>query len=202
MTGNAKLHPLEAAALGIDPESQVAKPQVKEGEMPRNRLSQTLLEKPQIESILPHLKDDRETTIEIVAEKPWHRTFAYMLLQGMTLKACADQFDCSVAHLVTLRKQPWFKRVCEQLAEIHFGGDLFGMMEGAAFDCITVLHDLAVGAKKEEVQKSAASDLLDKFFKYRPVKEKPVVIDPQQELERLNAELAVLEGEELNHKLT
>lgn len=180
----AKLHPLEAAALGLDEDEAPTRP-----------------DNGRVTSILPSLKDDRESGVVILKEAPWHRSLAYMLLNGMSQRECAKQFDKHPQYISQIRQQEWFKNICAQLAEIHFGGDLMGLLEGAAFDAVNTLQDLAVGAESESVRASSASTLLDKHLKYRKENKPQASDNPEQEIKRMDEEISRLEGEETNHKL-
>jgi len=178
MSTTRKLHPLEAAALGVDVHSTIVEK-----------------EKSTVESILPHLHDERECTNIVQKEKPWHRSLAYLLLQGVPQNECAKQFDCSPQMISILRRQEWFKALLVQLADLNFSGDMFGILEGAAFESITVLHDIALGGKSEQVRVSAATTLLDKFLKHQRPKETKPHDSPQAELDELDREIAALENE-------
>ena len=153
-----------------------------------------------VQSILPALNNNAGT-VTVVKEKPWHRSLAYMRLQGVSKKQCAKEFDCSVQQVINVSAQPWFKQICVELADIHFAGDMFGMLESAAFDAVQTLNELAVGAESETVRRASASDLLDKFLKHRKPAEDKTPDNPEQELKQLDEELERLEGDEATHKL-
>lgn len=143
-----------------------------------------------ITPILPEFKDETAPpAYEVVNEQPWHRSCAYMMLQGHSNKECAEMFGKTQGHISQLKKQQWFKSLLAQLAEIHFDNDVAGLLENAAYDAISTLTDLAVGAKSESVRRSAASDLLDKFLKNQPVKNETPHENPAAELEQLDEEI-------------
>lgn len=150
----------------------------------------------EIESIIPHLQCSLEPSVEILNEKPWHRQLAYALLRGATMKECAQMFDKTVAHISQVRRQPWFKKVAAEIADLDRDMDALELLKGSVVTAIETLNDLALGAKSESVRRSAASDLLDKYLKSNPEPQAAEVIDPRAEAKRLEEEIKRLESEE------
>lgn len=141
----------------------------------------------------PPMKDSGEPQYEVQNEKPWHRTLAYLLLQGKSAVDAAKTLNKTPVHIREVRKQAWFKELLAELASIHFDNDVAGLLEGAALEAITTLSELATTAKSESVKRAAASDLLDKYLrnKVTPVKETPD--DPKAEMDQIDQEIKALE---------
>ena len=148
-----------------------------------------------IQPSLPAFEDKRKPNPnhDPKSEQPWHRALAYMLLQGNSNKECAKYFEKTPARIYQLKKTPWFKSLLAQLADIHFENDVAGLLQNAAFDAISTLSDLALGAESESVRRSAASDLLNQHLKTSIPVAKEAAADPKQELDNLNEEIERLE---------
>jgi len=119
-----------------------------------------------------------------------------MLLTGAKLSTCAKEFKKSVSHLSQIRKQGWFKQITTELADMHFGGSVDGLLEGAASDAVIVLHELAIGSQQENTRVRAASELMKAYLGNKPVKRDPLPENPKQALDQINEELAILQREE------
>ena len=126
-------------------------------------------------------------------EKPWHRTLAYLLLQGQSAIEAGKTLGKTPEHIRQVRKQEWFKTLLAELASIHFNNDVSGLLEGAALESINTLSQLASGAKSEAVRRAAASDLLDKYLRNKVNKTDDKPNDPKAELEALENEIKELE---------
>lgn len=151
------------------------------------------IEEPATITPLPAFTDNRRPpAYEVANEQPWHRSCAYMLLQGHSDGEVAKYFDKKQATITNLKKQPWFKTLLSQLAEHHFDDDITGLLKNSAYDAISTLTDLTTGAKSESVRRAAASDLLDKFLKHVPQEPEETAADPQEELDRLENEIKTL----------
>lgn len=129
-------------------------------------------------------------------EQPWHRLFIYALLQGATLKQCAEEFNKSREYLSALKRQPWFQKLMVEIADQKFENNITGLLSGAAVGAVETLVELAAEAESESVRRSAASDLLSSYFKHKPPDAPTTTEDPQAEAEQLDAEIALLEERE------
>ena len=154
-----------------------------------------------IESIVPALHDNYEAKYDVKTEKPWHRSFAYMLLQGCSIVECAEHFQMTHQHLQQVKKQEWFKVLTTKLAAAHFEDDVIGLLKSSAVTAITTLDELATSAESETVRGNAANNLLDKFLRHQPPPPPPTVDDPVQEARMLDEEIAQLEEEEQRHEM-
>lgn len=139
-------------------------------------------------NVIP-LRTDKQSSVVIINEKPWHRSLAYKLLEGVTDGDCAKQFDKSVQQVRNVKLQPWFKELVGELSEQHFENNIAGLLEGAAVDSILTLQNLATNGKSEAIKRMAASDLLDKHLKIREVKTPEPEEDTEEALDRINKEL-------------
>lgn len=141
----------------------------------------------------PTINDSCEASYEVQNEKPWHRTLAYLLLQGQSAIEAGKALGKTPEHIRQVRKQEWFKSLLAELASIHFNNDVSGLLEGAALESITTLSQLASGAKSEAVRRAAASDLLDKYLRNKVTKTDDKPNDPKAELEALESQIKELE---------
>lgn len=149
-----------------------------------------------VESIVPSLQSDLQPTYDVKNEKPWHRSYAYMLLNGHTIKDCAEHFQLTPHHLAQVKKQEWFKRLTADLAAAHFEDDVAGLLKGAAIEAVTTMVELSQTAESESVRQAASNNLLEKYLKNKPPPAPDVPDDPVQEAAMLDAEIDMLEEQE------
>lgn len=147
----------------------------------------------QITPIAPALKNTSQPSYEVQNEQAWHRSLAYMLLQGETCRTCAKYFGKTSQHITQVRKQPWFKDLLAELSELHFDNNVAKLLQSCAVEAVTSLTDLAIGAESEAVRRSAASDLLKMHLQNVPARKNDSEEDPEKEVQRLDAELERLE---------
>lgn len=137
---------------------------------------------------IPTLHDERPTSVHIQKEQPWHRPLAYMLMQGKSNTECAAQFNVTPQTISNVRGQKWFQSIIAELAAIHGGDSISGLLQNAAFTALETLVDLSQNAESESVRARSAGELLNQYLKNKPAPEPPKSENPQQELEQLKAE--------------
>ena len=146
-------------------------------------------------NIVP-LKTNTKTQRTIINEQPWHRQFAYKLLEGKSLTQCAKIFDKSPSYLTGLKAQHWFKELITELAEQSFENDIASLLEGEAASAILTLAELAQNGKNESIRIKSASELLDKHIKLRPPPKPPTEEDPKKAMAAIEAELKRLKKQD------
>lgn len=128
-------------------------------------------------------------------EKPVHRTIAYLLLKGNSQREVAEIVGCGEVTISKLCSAKWFKQLLATLAQLNGGSEVQALMQGAASGAALVLIE-QLNAKDEKVRQSAATQILDRSIgkpAQRIIQSKEVVpVDPRDELELLNREIAEL----------
>jgi len=146
-------------------------------------------------SVVPLKRQDgKALPPEIKNEKPWHRTLAYLSLQGKPTAELAEEFGKHPDTIRLIKRQPWFEDLCARLAAEHFDNDVTKMVEGADTSAVLKLESLMEDGS-ESTQRFSAAKLLDLHFANKPKEAEKVSDDPQQELDIINREIKQLEIE-------
>jgi len=148
-----------------------------------------------VESMMPLLFKQRRGDGSVEPES-WWNSFAWLQLSGVPLKDCADSLGQTTSYLTLVKHHPEFKKISEQVAQEHFDGDMWGLLESSAMTSVVVLEELALSAKSETVKATAAGKLLEACLRHRQPARKNNLDDAQKELERLNRQIAELEEAE------
>lgn len=147
-----------------------------------------------VREVIP-LKRKETTAVppEVKNEQPWHRTLAYLCLQGKSTRALAEDFDKSEHTIRLIKRQKWFQELCARLAADNFDNDVTRMLEGSAVDAVLKLEEL-LDTGTESTQRFAAGKILDLHLANKPARDDETEEDPQKELDRLDAEIKRLES--------
>lgn len=145
------------------------------------------------------LFNERPPNLAILHEKPEHRLLLWMKAQGASNREIARQSGYTEPWLSQLFRQPWAKDRLVQIMTDE-GKDLVqGLLQSACADSIYKLMELRDGAESEQVQRSAADSLLDRWLgKPRQTIEATTaqVNLNLEDVEALDKQLAMLESEE------
>lgn len=144
--------------------------------------------------------------VPIQQEQAWHRSAIHMLLAGHTAKDVALTLGKSPQAVTFLKSQPWFSRVCGEIAaqraeELGIGKDAMQIMLEASSAAALNIISIAASPKASDQTRLKASELiLDRAFgkASQPITDarpKPTT-DPQAEIERLRKSI-----EKLSEKL-
>ena len=145
----------------------------------------------------PPLFLDRPPQQTVASEKPWHRLLLYFKAQGLSNKECARHLETSEQYVGQITRQPWFRK---QLVDLIHSQGLTGvqnLIRGAAAESVLKLIDLRDNAKKEEVQRDCARELVDRYLG----KSVQVSAPEQDPLARIDERKLDAEIEELQKKL-
>lgn len=131
---------------------------------------------------------------EVVFEKPWMRTAAYMLVGGAKVPSVAEECQVSESQVWTLSRQGWFRQLMANIAREQFSdNNLTALLQTAAMESLMTIRDLATNAPSDSVRLKAAQDLLDRhrgkatnFVQHMHGKSSE---DPKEEILRLKAEI-------------
>ena len=83
--------------------------------------------------------------------------------------------------------------ICSSLAAKHFGDDVSGLLKNAAVEAVLELESLSKSAESESVRARASDSILDKYFKHTKQEGPKDELDPKEEAEQLDQEIARLE---------
>lgn len=147
---------------------------------------------------LPPIKSDSKPRHEVQSEQPWHRVYAYLLLQGKTVTKCAELLQRDKGHLYSIRNSTYFKELLAELAAVAGEEDVSGLLQSCATDAVLVLSELASNDETPAtVRRGAASDLLNQYLKTKaPAEPDKAFDDPKSELEQIENELKVLQEQQ------
>jgi hypothetical protein len=132
--------------------------------------------------------------IQLKTEQPWHRLLLYFKGRGLSNIECARKLGTSEQYVGQIARQPWFRlKLVRMLKEEGLPG-IQEMIRGAAPECVLKLIELRDDAKKEEVQRDCAMDLLDRYLGKAPqvaAPERETIADLDEK--KLDAEIAALQ---------
>jgi hypothetical protein len=101
---------------------------------------------------------------QLKSEQPWHRLLLYFKARGLSNIECAKRLNTSEQYVGQIARQPWFRlRLVKVLKDEGLPG-IQEMIRGAAPESVLKLVELRDHAKKEEVQRDCAMDLLDRYL--------------------------------------
>lgn len=132
-----------------------------------------------------------------LTEEPWHRTFAYLLLGGATMKDAAKQLGKEYSVCNVVKSQGWFHALMSRLGD-QLGQDAaLKLIEGEAVSTVVRIVKLAETATSESVKLAANKELMERIFgkavQSVEVKDsRKSKLPPEEERRQLEAELAEL----------
>ena len=101
---------------------------------------------------------------QLKTEQPWHRLLLYFKARGLSNRECAERLQTSEQYVGQISRQPWFRHKLVKLLKDEGLPGIQEMIRGAAPESILKLIELRDTAKKEEVQRDCAMDLLDRYL--------------------------------------
>lgn len=140
----------------------------------------------------------RAPIYEVVTEKPWHRSAAFMFARGATSQEVALNLEVAPSTVSNLLRQPWFQDRVTQLMAEYGGRDVIELFKAEAFNSLVTLVELRDTAKSETVRKSSATEILDRALG-KPLQRVesstvPRSMDPAAEVAALERENMLLSG--------
>ena len=131
---------------------------------------------------------------QLKTEQPWHRLLLYFKARGLSNRECADKLGTSEQYVGQISRQPWFRLKLVKLLKEEGLPGIQEMIRGAAPESILKLIELRDSAKKEEVQRDCAMDLLDRYLGKSPqvvTTERETLADVDEK--KLDAEISDLQ---------
>lgn len=106
--------------------------------------------------------------IQLKSEQPWHRILLYLKSRGLSNIECAKKLDTSEQYVGQIARQPWFRLRLVQLLKEEGLPAIQELLRGSAPESVLKLIELRDNAKKEEVQRDCAMDLLNRYLGKSP----------------------------------
>jgi hypothetical protein len=123
-------------------------------------------------------------------EQPWHRSAAFMLARGASLKEVAVAHEKTPVSVSNLLKNGWFQDLVSNLMADYGGRDIMDLFRGEGVNTFITLIELRDNPEvSPTVKKSVCTEILDRAFG-KPLQRveqtgPPTSTDPVAEVERL-----------------
>lgn len=186
-----KQHPLEDLDFFTEKKKLFEKEKEKEKEQLPSQLT----------NVTPLYRNEDLKDYDSKYEKPIHRIMCYRSASGDTPQEIADATGYSVVQVRNILKADHSVLLIAQIIADTHNNDVSLLIKGKTVEAITTITNLMHSAKSETVKLNSAKDILDRY-RGKPGMAQlvdpnyiPVPTDPREELEKINAELALIRNQ-------